>query len=152
MSLVDLIKRSAWKDILLCSQSPDGYLYVSQGFVIKYLYSIVSLAIFLSELCLQHWWHYMSEVQFLIQSVNPQPCHFTNNSLSLPHAPSLSVCLFLWVCVVCVSCPLYLSFYLCYARCVFCIWFYIPNHLFVFFLFFLQIQLTPLLRCLLMYA
>ena len=37
-------------------------------------------------------------------SVNSQPWRFacfTNNSLGLPHAPSLSVCLFLWVCVVC---------------------------------------------------
>jgi len=36
---------------------------------------------------------------------------FTNNSLCLPHAPSLSVCLFLWVCVVCVCFLLYLSLY-----------------------------------------
>jgi len=33
--------------------------------------------------------------------VNPQPWYFTNNSLCLPHAPSLSVCLFLSVCGVC---------------------------------------------------
>ena len=33
------------------------------------------------------------------RSVNPQPWRFTNNNLGLPHAPSLSVCLFLWVCV-----------------------------------------------------
>ena len=31
---------------------------------------------------------------------------------------SLSVCLFLWVCVVCVYVLLYLSFYLCCERCV----------------------------------
>ena len=36
-----------------------------------------------------------------LQSVNPQPWRFTNNSLGLPHAHSLSVCLFLWDCVVC---------------------------------------------------
>jgi len=30
-----------------------------------------------------------------VPSVNPKPWRFTNNSLGLPHAPSLSVCLFL---------------------------------------------------------
>jgi len=66
------------------------------------------------------------------RSVNPQPWHFTNNSLSLPHAHFLSVCLFLSVCVVCVCFLLYLSFYLCFASCVFCvtILFHIHNHLF----------------------
>ena len=71
-------------------------------------------------------------------SVNPQPWRFTNNGLGLPYAYSLSVCLFLWVCVVCVCFLLYLSFYLCCARCIFCVLFYIHNHLFVFFLLFLQ--------------
>jgi len=33
---------------------------------------VISLAIFLSELCLQHSWHYMSEVKVLLWSVNPQ--------------------------------------------------------------------------------
>jgi len=42
-------------------------------------------------------------------------------------------------CVVCVYFLLYLSFYLCCARCVFCVQFYIPDHLFIFFLLFLQI-------------
>ena len=36
-----------------------------------------------------------------LPSVNLQPWRFTNNSLGLPPAHSLSVCLFLWVCVVC---------------------------------------------------
>jgi len=45
-----------------------------------------------------------------LSSMNPQPWRFTNNSLGLPHAPSLSVCLFLWVCVVCVCFLLCLSF------------------------------------------
>jgi len=64
----------------------------------------------------------MSEVKFLLQSVNPQPWRFTNNSLGLPHAPALSVYLFPWVCVVYVCYLLYLSFYLCcVAACfVFC--------------------------------
>jgi len=34
-------------------------------------------------------------VEWALPSVNPQPLHFINNSLGLPHAPSLSVCLFL---------------------------------------------------------
>jgi len=36
-----------------------------------------------------------------LQSINPQPWRFTNDSLGLPHAHSMSVCLFLWVSVVC---------------------------------------------------
>jgi len=36
---------------------------------------------------------------------------------------------------VCVCCLLYLSFYLCCARCVFCVLFYIPNCLLFFFFF-----------------
>jgi len=55
------------------------------------------------------------------RSVNPQPWRFTKNSLGLPHAHSLSICLFLWICVACVSCLLFLSFYLCFVRCVFCV-------------------------------
>jgi len=46
-----------------------------------------------------------------------------NNSLGLPPAHSLSVCLFLWFCVVCVYFSLYISFCLCCERCVFCVWF-----------------------------
>jgi len=64
-----------------------------------------------------------------VTSVNPR---FTNNSLGLDHAHSLSVCLFLWVCVVCVCFLIYLSFYLCCAPYVFCVLFYIPNHIFAF--------------------
>jgi len=41
-------------------------------------------------------------------SVSPQLWRFTNNSLGLPHAHSLSVCLFLSVCVVRVYFLLYL--------------------------------------------
>jgi len=73
-----------------------------------------------------------------VPSVNPQPWPFTNHSVSLPHAPSLSVCLFLWVCIVCVCFLLYRFFYLLCARCVFWVWFCIHNHLFVLFLLFLQ--------------
>jgi len=47
------------------------------------------------------------------------------DSLSLPHAHSLSVCLYLWVYVVCVWFLLYLSLYLYCASCVFCVLFYI---------------------------
>jgi len=36
-----------------------------------------------------------ASAELLIRSVNSQPWRFTNNSLGLPHAPSLSVCLFL---------------------------------------------------------
>jgi len=75
-----------------------------------------------------------------VPSVNPQPGCFTNNSLGLPHAHSLSVCLFLWVCVVCVCFLLYLSFCLCCQRCVVCVQFCIHNHLFVFCLLFQWIQ------------
>jgi len=53
--------------------------------------------------------------------MNPQPWRFTNNTLSLPPALSLSVCLFLWLCVVCVYFLLYLSFWLCCESCVFCV-------------------------------
>jgi len=67
-----------------------------------------------------------------LPSVNPQPWRFTNDSLGLPHAPSLSVCLFLWVCVMCVCFLLYLSFYLCCTRCAFCVRFCIHNHFFGF--------------------
>jgi len=73
-----------------------------------------------------------------LRSVNSQPWRFTNNSLGLPYAHSLSVCLYLWVCVVCACFLLYLSVYLRWARGVFCVLFYICNHLFVFFLLFLQ--------------
>ena len=61
------------------------------------------------------------------RSVNPQPWRFTNNSLGLPHAPSFSVCLFLWVWVVCVCFLLYLLFYLCCVHCVFCVQLHIHN-------------------------
>ena len=40
-------------------------------------------------------------MDFPVPSVSPQPWRFTNNSLRLPNAHSLSVCLFLWACVVC---------------------------------------------------
>jgi len=72
-----------------------------------------------------------------VPSVNPQPWRFTNNSLGFPHEHSLSVCLFLWVCVVCVFFLLYLSFYLCCERCMVCDWFCIHNQLFVLCLLFL---------------
>jgi len=45
-----------------------------------------------------------------VPRVNSQPCRFTSNSLGFPPAHSLSVCLFLWVCVVCVCFLLYPSF------------------------------------------
>jgi len=41
------------------------------------------------------------DVSFEMRSVNPQPWRFTHNSLGLPPALSLSVCLFLWFFVVC---------------------------------------------------
>jgi len=71
--------------------------------------------------------HNSLTVEWERRNVNPQPWFFTNNSLGLPHAPSLSVCLFLWVCVVCVCFLLYLSFYLCCGRCVFCVLFHVHN-------------------------
>jgi len=76
-------------------------------------------------------------------SVNPQPWRFTNNSLSLPHAPSLSVCLFLSGFYESVSC-VYAFFSTCLSTCVvcaacFCVRFYIHNHLFFSFLLFLII-------------
>jgi len=86
------------------------------------------------------WRHNLLDVSFELWSVNFQPWHFTNNSLGLPHAHSLSVCLCLWVCVVCVCCfLLYLSFYLCCARCVFWVLFYVHNHLFAYLFISLQI-------------
>jgi len=54
-----------------------------------------------------------------VPSLNPEPWLFTNNSLGLPRAQSLSVCLFFWAYVVCVYFLLYLSVYLCFARCAF---------------------------------
>jgi len=42
---------------------------------------------------------------------------------------------------------LYLSSYLCWERCVVCVWFCIHNHLFVLFLLFLRIQYISLARC-----
>jgi len=65
------------------------------------------------------------------RSASPQLRRFTDNGLCLPHAHSLSVCLFPRVCVVCVCFLLCLSFYLCCARCVFCVRF-----LFSFFFFY----------------
>ena len=73
----------------------------------------------------------MAYAEMVIRSVNPQPWRFANKSLGLLHAHSLSDCLFLWVCVVCVFFLLYLSFYLSCARCVFCVLFRVHNHLFV---------------------
>ena len=111
-------------------------------------------------LCFHWWWHshkpswfnprcffqliFLSELltgSHLVEvlSVNPKPWRFTNNNLGLPHAHSLSVCLYLWVCVLCVCFLLYLSFYLCCVRCVFCVLFCIHCHLFVFFFLCLQI-------------
>ena len=58
-----------------------------------------------------------------LPSANPQPGRFSNISLGLPPALFLSVCLFLWFCVVCVYSFLYLSLCLCCERCVFCVWF-----------------------------
>ena len=84
----------------------------------------------------------MLDASFTHPSVNPQPWQFTNNSLGLPHAHSLSVCLFLWVCVVCVCFLLFLSFYLCCKRCVFCVRFCIHDLFFAFFLLFLRIEYT----------
>jgi len=78
--------------------------------------------------------------------VNPQPWRSTKNSLGLPHAHSFSVGLFSWVCVVCVSFLLYLSFYLCCERCVVCVWFCIAPF-YSPFLLFLQIQHITLARC-----
>ena len=55
--------------------------------------------------------------------VNPQPWwRFNKKRLCLPHVHSLSVCLLLWVCVVCICFLLYLSFYLglhpaCFVLC-----------------------------------
>ena len=61
-----------------------------------------------SELCKTVFPKYSSQrrirnsltVEWALPSVNPQPWRFTSNSLGLPHVHSLSVCLFLWVCVV----------------------------------------------------
>jgi len=97
--------------------------------------------IFLSESC-----GFVS-CSVCLQSVNPQSWHFTNNSLGLPLAYSLSVCLFLWICVVCVCFLLYLSFYMCCERCVVCGYFCIQNHLFVLFLLSLWIWYIPVVRC-----
>jgi len=58
----------------------------------------------------------------------------------------LSVCLFLWVCVVCVCFLLYMSFSLCCERCVVCVRFCIHNHLSVFFLLSLRIQYVSLVQ------
>jgi len=57
------------------------------------------------------------EVDFPVPRMSPQPSswRFTNNSLGLLHAHSLSFCLFLRVCVVCVCFHFCLSFYLCGA-------------------------------------
>jgi len=93
--------------------------------------------IFIHYIRLRVHWHGLRQVG--VWSVNPQPWRFTNNSLGLPDAPFLSVCLFPWVWVVCVCFLPYLSFYLCCARCVFCVLIYIYNHPFVFFFPFLQI-------------
>ena len=64
-------------------------------------------------------------------SVNPQPWRFTNNSLSLPHKHSFSVCPFLWIYVMCVYFLLCLSFYLC---CLFSSFLFSarPNQSFIF--------------------
>ena len=50
---------------------------------------------------------------------------------------------------MCVCFLLYLSFFLCCARCVFCVLFYVHNQFFFSFLpsLFLQIQPTPMSRC-----
>jgi len=68
--------------------------------------------------CSQSRLHNSLTVELEWRSVNSQPWRFTPNSLSLPHAQSSSVCLCSWVYVVCVCFLLYLSVYLCLARCV----------------------------------
>jgi len=66
--------------------------------------------------------------------LDPQPWRFTDISLGLPHAHSFLICLFPWVYVVCVVCfLLYVSVYLCFARCVFSGLFHIHYHFFCFF-------------------
>ena len=70
-----------------------------------------------------------------VPSVNAQPWRFTNNSLGLPHAHFFSIYLFLCVWFGCVCFLLYLSVYLCCARCVFRVLFHIHNQLFFFFSF-----------------
>ena len=67
------------------------------------------------------WRHNMLDVSFELRSVNPQPWRFTNNSFGLPHAQSFSVCLSSWVYIVCICFLLYLSVYLCFARCACCV-------------------------------
>jgi len=57
--------------------------------------------------------------EFSRLSMSSQPWCFSHNSVLL-HPPSLSVCLFEWVCVVCVCFLLFLYFSLCCAHCVFC--------------------------------
>jgi len=68
-------------------------------------------------------------------SVNPQPWRFTNNSLGLPHAHSICVCLSSWVCFVFVCFLLYLSVCLCHG-CLLCVPCFVPSsfpsHLFQF--------------------
>jgi len=73
-------------------------------------------------------------ITLTLRRVNPQPWRFTNNNLGLPHVHSLFVGLFPWICVVCVCFLLYLSVYLCCARCVFCALFYISTPFFFLFL------------------
>ena len=72
----------------------------------------------------------MLVVSFTLLSVNPQSGRFTNNSLSVPHAHSLSVCLFLSICDVCVCFLVYLSVSLYFSHCVLRVLFH--NHLFHF--------------------
>ena len=64
--------------------------------------------------------HNSLTVEWERMSVNPQPCRFTNNSLSLPHTQSFSVYLSSWTYVVCACFLLHLAVYLCFVRCVFC--------------------------------
>jgi len=84
----------------------------------KHTHSLIFLSEYIGTAC----------AELVIRGANPQPWHFTHDSLGLPHADSLSVCLFLWVCVVCVWFLVFLSFYLCFARCVLCV-IHIQNHL-----------------------
>jgi len=70
------------------------------------------------------------DCELVLPSVNPQPWRSTNNSLGLPHAHSLSVCLFPWVYVVCVCFLLYLPVYLGFTRYVFSV----PLHIHLTFL------------------
>jgi len=97
-------KTKKTKKTIICSKSPISSVAESSGF---------------------------ASCSICLRNLNPQPWRFSNNSIGLPPAHSLYICLF-YESVSCV-CALFSTClsYLCLVRCVFRVLFNNHNHTFL---------------------